>query len=247
MLRKQQNEFYQRVREGELADSWVVRRCEDQLISIATRARCGRECDVCWRARGMCTVQVGVSAADRDDYIRIWREFWFYSWCDQKALRKYVGSDFKGFHKVESTLNDLQLSTSWVDYILIIVYSVQISSYLFGAWSMKWYIHPGGCVIMKPPVKQEEQVQSLGWEDPLEKAMASCSSVLAWEITEEPGRLQSTGSQRVGQDWMAKTPPPPPDLIQIQGEGTIIKWRLQSICFQGWHEVCVFFFFFLNF
>ena len=82
-----------------------------------------------------------IRSRQRDDYIRIWREFGFYSWCDQKALRKYVGSDFKGFHKVESTLNDLQLSTSWVDYILIIVYSVQISSYLFGAWSMKWYIH----------------------------------------------------------------------------------------------------------
>lgn len=37
---------------GELADSWVVRRCEDQLISIATKARCGRECGVCWRPAG---------------------------------------------------------------------------------------------------------------------------------------------------------------------------------------------------
>ena len=46
------------------------------------------------------------------------------------------------------------------------------------------------------------QVQSLGWEDPLEKGMASHSSVLAWRIswTEEPGRLQSIGSQRVGHD-----------------------------------------------
>ena len=40
-------------------------------------------------------------------------------------------------------------------------------------------VYPRGSVIMKPPAKQEEQVQSLGWEDPLEKAMASCSSVLA--------------------------------------------------------------------
>ena len=46
----------------------------------------------------------------------------------------------------------------------------------------------------------ETQVQSLGWEDPLEKEMATHSSILAWRIplTEEPGRLQSTGSQRVG-------------------------------------------------
>ena len=42
----------------------------------------------------------------------------------------------------------------------------------------------------------EDQVQSLGWEDPLEKEMATHSSILAWSIpgTEEPGRLQSTGS-----------------------------------------------------
>ena len=43
---------------------------------------------------------------------------------------------------------------------------------------------------------QETQVQSLDWEDPLEKGMAARSSILAWEIpgTEEPGRLQSMGS-----------------------------------------------------
>ena len=47
---------------------------------------------------------------------------------------------------------------------------------------------------------QETQDQSLGWEDPLEKEMATYSSILAWKIpwTEEPGRLQSMGSQRVG-------------------------------------------------
>ena len=47
---------------------------------------------------------------------------------------------------------------------------------------------------------QEMQVQSLGEEDPLEKEMATHSSILAWEIpwTEEPGRLESRGLQRVG-------------------------------------------------
>ena len=47
---------------------------------------------------------------------------------------------------------------------------------------------------------QETWVRSLGGEDPLEKGMATHSSVLAWRIpwTEEPGRLQSVGSQRVG-------------------------------------------------
>ena len=49
---------------------------------------------------------------------------------------------------------------------------------------------------------QETQVQSLGWEDTLEKEMAIHSSAIAWKIpwTEEPGRLQSIGSQRVGHD-----------------------------------------------
>jgi len=46
---------------------------------------------------------------------------------------------------------------------------------------------------------QETHVQSLGWEDPLEEEMATCSSILAWEIpwTEEHGGLQSMGLQRV--------------------------------------------------
>ena len=52
------------------------------------------------------------------------------------------------------------------------------------------------------PAMQENQVRSLGREDPLEKEMATHSSILAWKIpwTEETGRLQSMGSQRVGHD-----------------------------------------------
>ena len=52
-------------------------------------------------------------------------------------------------------------------------------------------------------VMWETQVQSLCREDPLEKEMATHSSTLAWRIPwmEEPGRLQSTGSQTVGHDW----------------------------------------------
>ena len=50
---------------------------------------------------------------------------------------------------------------------------------------------------------QETWVRSLGWEDPLEKEMATYSSILAWKIpwTVKPGRLQSMGSQRVRQQW----------------------------------------------
>ena len=52
------------------------------------------------------------------------------------------------------------------------------------------------------PAIQETQVRLLGWEDPLEKGMATHSNILAWRIpwTEEPGGLQSTGLQWVRQD-----------------------------------------------
>ena len=54
--------------------------------------------------------------------------------------------------------------------------------------------------LKRLPAMQETWVRSLGWEDPLEKEMATHSSILAWRIpwTEEAGALQSTGSQRVG-------------------------------------------------
>ena len=56
------------------------------------------------------------------------------------------------------------------------------------------------------PAVQEIWVRSLGWKDPLEKGMATHSSILAWEIlrTEEPGGLQSIELQRVGHDWATK-------------------------------------------
>ena len=59
------------------------------------------------------------------------------------------------------------------------------------------------------PAVQETRVQSLGWEDPLEKVIASHSSILAWKIswTEEPGGLQSMGSQRLGHDWETSLSP----------------------------------------
>ena len=55
-------------------------------------------------------------------------------------------------------------------------------------------------MVKNQPVMQDTWVQSLGWEDPLEKGMATHSSILAWRIpwTEEPARLKYMGSQRVG-------------------------------------------------
>ena len=56
--------------------------------------------------------------------------------------------------------------------------------------------------VMSLRAMQETRVQSLGQENPLEEEMATHSSMLAWKIpwTEEPGRLQSTGFQRVGHE-----------------------------------------------
>ena len=59
---------------------------------------------------------------------------------------------------------------------------------------------PGSLVVMKLPAHSEDLGLIPGWEDPLEEEMAIHSSILALETpwTEEPGRLQSMGSQRVG-------------------------------------------------
>ena len=57
-------------------------------------------------------------------------------------------------------------------------------------------------MVENPPAMQEPSVQLLSQEDPLKEGMATHSSILAWRIswTEEPGRLQFIGSQRVGHD-----------------------------------------------
>ena len=62
---------------------------------------------------------------------------------------------------------------------------------------------PDGSVVNNPPAVWETWVWSLGWEDSLEEEMATHSSILSWRIpqTEEPGRLQSTGSQRGRHNW----------------------------------------------
>ena len=61
--------------------------------------------------------------------------------------------------------------------------------------------------VKNPPAMRETWVQSLGWEDSLEKGTATHSSILAWRIplTEDPGRLQSMGSQRVRHDSVTFT------------------------------------------
>ena len=65
-----------------------------------------------------------------------------------------------------------------------------------------WMSFPGGSVVKNLPAMHETRVQFLGWEGPLEKGMATHSSILSWRIpwTEEPGGLQSMESRRVGHD-----------------------------------------------
>ena len=62
---------------------------------------------------------------------------------------------------------------------------------------------PGGSVVKNPPANQGRRVWPLGGEDPLEKETATHSSIVAWEIpwTEEPGKLKSMESQRVGHEY----------------------------------------------
>ena len=63
---------------------------------------------------------------------------------------------------------------------------------------------PGGSEVKESACNAGAWVRPLGWEDPLEKEMATHSSILAWRIPwmEEPGGLQSMGSQRIGHDWV---------------------------------------------
>ena len=69
-----------------------------------------------------------------------------------------------------------------------------------------------GSVVKNPLAKEETWVQSLGWEDPLEKEIPTHSSILVCEIlwTEEPGRLQSLRSQRVGHNGAIEHSDTPP-------------------------------------
>ena len=90
-----------------------------------------------------------------------------------------------------------------------------------------------GSVVKNPPEMQELQetwVQSVSWEDLLEKGMAGHSSILAWRIprTEKPGGLQSIRSQKVGHNWTwlkwlsirAHTPPQYARLVLVQMSST---------------------------
>ena len=83
-------------------------------------------------------------------------------------------------------------------YLLMILFSVH--SILFRVSLVAW-------LVKNLPVMRDTWVRSLGWEDTLEKGMATHPSILAWRITgtEEPGRLQSMRLKRVGHSWAPST------------------------------------------
>ena len=100
---------------------------------------------------------------------------------------------------------------------------VQISP---SRWSPFWPLHSvctytsqGASLVAwtvkNLPTMQETWIRFLGWGHPLEKGMATHSSILAWRIpwTEEPGGLQSMGLQRVGHDWVTNTFTCQPELL----------------------------------
>ena len=91
--------------------------------------------------------------------------------------------------------------------------SCDVSSLWYRDHTMDVFLRPSSLnralpqIVKNPPAIQETQVWSLGWEDPLEKDMATHSSILAWRIpeTEVPGGLQFVGSQSIRHDWATNT------------------------------------------
>ena len=117
---------------------------------------------------------------------------------DNRERNTPKGQNFKQAHRC-SFLSVTGVSTSWLRITgqKSLVEAVPVTQLL-------WWLHQGASLVAQmvknPPAMLETWVRSLGWEDSLEREMATHSSVLAWRIpwTEEPGRLQSMGSQRVG-------------------------------------------------
>ena len=103
-----------------------------------------------------------------------------------------------------------------LQFLLSMPYTFQTTCSLLSLWLIYSWVHyylgafingisfPVAQMVKHLPAMWETRVRSLGWDDPLEKEMATHLSTLAWKIpwTEEPNRLQSMGSQRVEHDWV---------------------------------------------
>ena len=132
-----------------------------------------------------------------DHDIKVWIRGWFALWsCPQnltievygewKHSLKYIGPDV--------TLWNILAITTHNNYKHVI---------LFSFMPLRIWTSLVAQTVKCLSTMRETWVRALGWEDPLEKEMAIHSSTIAWKIpwTEEPDRLQSMGSQRVGHDW----------------------------------------------
>ena len=119
---------------------------------------------------------------------------------------------------VKNILFKIQLKmANWKDFIILLVLLsfifICLIHFLLCFHLCFFHLHHhlyGGSALKNPLPIQETHVWSLCWEGPLEKKMAAHSSILAWKIPwkEEPGRLQSKGSRRVGHDLKIKQQQP---------------------------------------
>ena len=129
----------------------------------------------------------------------------------------------EGCHGVETTIQSIGVKIT-----ILMTTSFNLSALAF--MSMSSLVAQ---MVKNLPVIWKTRVQSLGWEDPLEKGMTTHSSILAWRIpwAEEPGRLQSMGLQRVGHDWVANTKGGKQKGSKPSGEpGSVILLSQRPLC-----------------
>ena len=121
-------------------------------------------------------------------------------------------------------------NTKWLEKTNI---SQENPGYSPGHKNVRWllcimwgYIQILSQTVKHLPAMQETQVCSLGWDDPLEKEMATHSSILAWKIpwTEDPGGLQSMELQRVGRDWATEHVTMRHELFRVHN----VPWKKQQ-------------------
>ena len=146
--------------------------------------------------------------------------------CPDSTTREVSDSHCPGANPISGSNMQPELKTnaltqswqqSWEEGVIIFIlqwgqWDTQFTSSRTGFWTQasrlqNWSSLPLSSLVAQMvkhlPAMRETQVWSLGWEDPLEKEVATHSSILSWKIPwmEEPGGLQSMGSQRVGHDW----------------------------------------------
>ena len=121
---------------------------------------------------------------------------WKIPWTEELGRLQSMGLQRVRHNWATSLTHSVALSSS-LPYLLVL-FIVSSFSFLFF-----FFTSLVAQMVKCLPTMWETRVQSLGREDPLEKEMATHSSILAWKIpwTEEPGRPQSMGSQRVKHDW----------------------------------------------